>query len=96
MMIQNPSQKPPALSKAAHWDLKGSDVLCAFKIKIESRNSGLGCINTGDHTQIKIMIQTPSQDFKDMDVLCTFKIKIDFQSLDLGCIKDKQPYPNNG
>ena len=33
--ILNPSQKPPAISKAQNQDLKDMDVLCTFKIKIE-------------------------------------------------------------
>ena len=38
-MIQmpNPSQEPPASSKAPKQDLKDIDVLCTFKIKIESQ-----------------------------------------------------------
>ena len=34
--IPNPSQEPPASSKALNEDLKDMDVLCTFKIKIES------------------------------------------------------------
>ena len=34
--MQNPSQEPPASSKAPNQDLKDMDVLCTFKIKIES------------------------------------------------------------
>ena len=40
----NPSQEPPASSKAPNEDLKDMDVLCTFKIKIESQNSDHGCI----------------------------------------------------
>ena len=43
--IQNPSQDPPASSKAPNQDLKDMDVLCTFKIKIKSKNS--------DHEYIK-------------------------------------------
>ena len=42
--IQNPSQEPPASSKAPNEDIKDMDVLCTFKIKIESQNSDHGCI----------------------------------------------------
>ena len=35
----NPSQESPASSKAPDQDLKDMDVLCTFKIKIESKNS---------------------------------------------------------
>ena len=39
MMIkmQNPSQEPPASFKAPNEDLKDMDVLCTFKIRIESQ-----------------------------------------------------------
>ena len=36
--MQNPSQEPPAPIKAPNMDLKDMDVLCTFKIKIESQN----------------------------------------------------------
>ena len=40
--IPNPSQEPPATFKAKNVDLKDMDVLCTFKIKIESQNSDHG------------------------------------------------------
>merc|ERR1712081_122350 len=43
-MMPNPSQEPPASSKAPIEDLKDMDVLCTFKIKIESKNSDHGCV----------------------------------------------------
>ena len=39
LRVQNPSQEPPASSKAPNEDLKDMDVLCTFKLKIESWNS---------------------------------------------------------
>ena len=41
--MPNPSQEPPASSKAQNNDLKDMDVLCTFKIQIESQNSEYGC-----------------------------------------------------
>ena len=41
--MQNPSQEPPVSSKAPNQDLKNMDVLCTFKIKIESQNVDHGC-----------------------------------------------------
>ena len=41
--IPNHSQEPPASSKAPDEDLKDMDVLCTFKIKIESQNLEYGC-----------------------------------------------------
>ena len=39
-----PQQEPHASSKAPNQDLRDMDVLCTFKIKIESKNSDNGCI----------------------------------------------------
>jgi len=42
--MQNPSQEPPVSSKAPNQDLKDMDVLCTFKIEIESQNLNHGYI----------------------------------------------------
>ena len=42
--IPNPSQEPPASTKAQNQDLKDIDGLCTFKINIESQNVERGCI----------------------------------------------------
>ena len=42
--IPNPSQEPPASSKAQNQDLQDMDVLCTFKIKIERQNLEHGFI----------------------------------------------------
>ena len=42
--MPNPSQEPSASSKAQNEDLKDMDVLCTFKIKLESWNLDNGCI----------------------------------------------------
>ena len=42
--MPNPSQEPPASSKAPNENLKDMDVLCTFKIQMESQNSDHGCI----------------------------------------------------
>ena len=58
MTMPNPSQEPPAQIKAWNWDLKDMDdvctlntnylkeidIICTFKIKIESQNLEHGCI----------------------------------------------------
>ena len=91
--MPNPSQVPPASSNAPNEDLKDIDVLCTFKIKIESQNWDQGCIKASDHIKIKFKIsnnskehpassKAPNVDLKDMDVLCTFKIKIERQHLE--------------
>ena len=52
--MQNPSQEPPVFSKAPNENLKEMDVLCTFKIKIESQNL--------DHGYIKDQWSYPNQD----------------------------------
>ena len=42
--MPNPSQEPPASSKAPNEELEDMDVLCTFKIRIESQNSYNGRI----------------------------------------------------
>ena len=42
--MQNPSEEPSASSKAQNEDLKDIDVLCTFKIKIESQDLDHGHI----------------------------------------------------
>jgi len=42
--MPNPSQEPPASSKAPNEDLKDMNFLCTFKFKIESKNLDHGYI----------------------------------------------------
>ena len=99
MKMPNPIQETPLSSKAPNEDLNNMDVLCIFKIKIESQNLDHWYSKISDHTQIKIKMLSPSQehpasskapneDLKDMDVLCTFKIDIERQKSDYGCIME--------
>ena len=84
----NPRQKTPASSKAPNADLKDMDVLCTFKIKIESQNSDPGCIkdqwpypnqdqDAKPQSGTSSVLQSPNQDLKDIHVIGTFKIKIE-------------------
>ena len=79
--MPNHSQEPAASSKSPN--LKNTDVLCIFKIRMVKRLSM--CVSkTSDH--IKIKISNPSQKLtapsssksglKGMNVFCTFRIKI--------------------
>ena len=97
--MQNPSQEPPASSKAPKQDFKDMDVLCTFKIKIESQNLKYGITKDqwpyANHYQDENPSQkpqassrAPNEDLKDMDVLCNFKIKIECQNSEYGSIKD--------
>ena len=103
--VKNPSQECPASSQAPNEDFKDMDVLCTFKIKIESQILEHLYIKEQWHIQIEIKMPNPSQeppayskaqyqDLKDMDVLCTFKIRIESQKSAYGCTKDQWPYPN--
>merc|ERR1711954_49130 len=75
--MPNPSQEPPASSKASNEDLKVMDFLCTFEIKMPNPSH-----------EAPVSSKAPKEDLKDMDVLCTFKIKIDSQNLDHVCVKD--------
>ena len=86
--MQNPSQEPPASSKAPYQDLKDMDILWTFKIKTESQIRKIGVWKTSDYIQIQMKMPNLSQeipvsskaqneDLKDLDVLCISKIKIE-------------------
>ena len=47
--MPNPSEELPVSSKAPNEDLKEMDVLCTFKVKIESKNLEHVLSNTSDH-----------------------------------------------
>ena len=47
--MSNLGQELPASSKAPNPDLKDMDVLCKFKINIESLNSNMGVGIISDH-----------------------------------------------
>ena len=100
--MPNPSQEPPASSKAPNEDLKDMDVLFTFKIKIESQNSDHGYIkdpwsypnqdqDAKPPSGTSSVLQSPNEDLKDMDVFCTFKIMIESKNLDHGYVKDQWP-----
>ena len=86
--MPNQNQEPSASSIAPNDDLKDMDVLCTFKIKIESQNLDNGYIKDQWPYLNKIKLpnssqepsassKAPSLDLKDMYVLCNFKIKKD-------------------
>ena len=64
------------------------DVLCPFKIKIESQNSDHGCIkdqqtypnqdqDAKPKSETSSFLHSPNEALKEIDVLCTFEIKIE-------------------
>ena len=55
------SQEPPASSKATNEDLRDMDVLCTFKIMMESHRYIMGISKTSDYVQIKIKMTNPGQ-----------------------------------
>ena len=60
--VQFPSQEPPGYFIAPNHDSKDMYDLCTFKIKKESKDLNQWCINTSDHSQIKMKIPNPSQE----------------------------------
>ena len=83
--MPNPSQEPPVSSKFLNKDWKDMDILCTFKIKIESQNLDHGYIkdrwpylnqdqDENPSQEPPASSKDPNEDFKDMDVLCAFKI----------------------
>ena len=50
--MPNPSQEPPASSIDPNEDLKDINVLCSFKIKMESHGYIMGISKTSDYIQI--------------------------------------------
>ena len=90
--MPNPSQGPPSSSKAPNQDLMDMDVLCTFKIKIESQNLEHEYIIDWcpyPNQEPSDPIKAPNQGLKEMDGLCTFKIKIESQNLEHRCSKDQ-------
>ena len=98
-------EMPNSNKEASNQDLKDMDVLCTFKIKIESQNSEHMCTkdklpyvnqdqDANPSQKAPASSKAPNHDLKDMDVLCSFKIKIESQNLEYGCTKDQRPYPN--
>ena len=103
--MPNPSQKPPASSKAPYQDLKDMDVLRILKSRQKVNIQNCGVSMTSDIFQIMIKMPNPSQeppasskapyqDLKDIYVLCTFKIKLDSPNLEHEYSIDQLPYPN--
>ena len=85
--IPNPSQEPPAYSKALNQDLKDMNILRTFKSRLRVKIQIMDISKSSDRIQLKIKMPNPSQepaasskatneDLNGMDVLCTFKIKI--------------------
>ena len=101
--ILTSSQEPPVSSKAPNEDSKDMDVLCSFKMEIESQNLDHGYIkdqwpypnqdqDATPSQEPPASSKAPNQDLKD--VLCTLKIKIESQNSDHPCMKDRWQYPN--
>ena len=91
----NPSQDPPALTKAPNQDSKDINDLCT----LESQNLDLWCIKIKIKMTISIkepltLSKAPNQDSKDIAALCTLKIKNESQNLEHGSITDKWQYLN--
>ena len=103
--MPHPSQETPAPTKAPNQDLKDMDVLCTFKIKIESPNLDHECVkdqwlylnqdqDTKPESGTSSVLQSPKWGLKGHGFFCTFKIKIESPNSDHGYIKDQWPYLN--
>ena len=70
--MPNPSQQPPASSKAPNHDSKDIDVLYTFKIKVESQNFDRECMKdkiSNPSQEPPASSKAPNQELKDMDML---------------------------
>ena len=103
--MPNPSQEPPASSKAPNEDLKDMDVLCTFKIKIESQNLEYVCTkdqwpyqnqyqDAKPQSGTSSLLQSPKTGFKGKRCSLHLQIKIEHLNLEYRYIKDQWPYPN--
>ena len=103
--MTNPSQEPATSSKAQKEDLRDMDVLCTFKIKIETQNSAYGCIkeqwpypsqdqDTKPLSGTCSALQSPKSGLKGHG--CSLHIQNQDRESKFGkkCIKDQWPYPN--
>ena len=59
--MPNPSQETPASSKAPNKVLMDMDVICTFKIEIESKIWNMGLSKTSNNKEIKIKTPNPIQ-----------------------------------
>ena len=103
--MQNPNQEPPVSSKAPNQDLKDMDVLCIFKIKIESQNSDHGYIkdqwpypnqdqDAKPQSGTSSILQSPKSGLKGHGCSLHLQNQDESQNLEHGCMKDQWPYPN--
>ena len=101
--MPNPSQEPPASSKAPNQDLKDMDVLCTFKIKIESQNLEYWCTkdqwpylnqyqDAKPQSGTSSILQSPKSGLKGHG--CSLQIKTESPNSDHQCTKNQWLYPN--
>ena len=101
--MPHPSQEPPASSKAQNEDLKDMDVLCTFKIQIESQNSEYVCTkvqwpypnqyqDAKPQSGTSSVLQNPKWGLKGHGCCLHLQIRIKSQKWDHGCTKDQWPF----
>ena len=98
--MPNPSQEPPAHTESLNQDIQDMDVLCTFKIKIETQTWIMDVSKTNSNIKIQIEMPNPSQeppvsskasnqDLKGVDRKCTtWKMK----ELKMHDMKKKENY----
>merc|ERR1712081_165470 len=103
--MPNPSQEPPASSKAPNEDLKDMDLLCTFKIKIESQNLAYGCTkyqrpypnqyqDAKPQSGTSSVLQSPKSGLKCHGCYLHLQNQDREPKFGIWSTKDQRPYPN--
>ena len=103
--MPNPSQEPPTSSKAPNEDLKDMDVLCTFKIKIESQNSEYVCTkdqwpypnqyqDAKPQSGTSSVLQSPKSGLKCHGCYLHLQNQDREPKFGIWSTKDQWPYPN--
>ena len=103
--MPNPSQEPPASSKALYQNLNDIEILYTFKIKAESQNFDHECIkdhwpfqNQDQDAKLKSgtssILQSPKLGLKGHGCSLHLQNQDESQNLEHRCTKDQWPYPN--
>jgi len=103
--MPNPSQEPPVPSKAPNEDLKDMDLLCTFKIKIESQNLAYGCTkyqwpypnqyqDAKPQSGTSSVLQSPKSGLKCHGCYLHLQNQDREPKFGIWSTKDQWPYPN--
>ena len=97
--MQNPSQGPPAFSKARNQDLKDMDFFAPTESGERAKIQNMAVSKTvtkpnqdqdaKPQSETSSILGSPKSGLKDIDFLCTFKIKTESQNEKHGCTKEQ-------